>query len=147
MAGRALALFLACAVVAATSGCARYKRAKECDAFIRQVNAALRDVDQAAKSEKAPAKPSEMRELGDRYAKLSQDVAQMEISTPELKKLSEDYQKMADRAAKAARSIAEAIEKRDLEQAKAQNDEFDAVSKQETALVARINGLCKGEEQ
>jgi len=128
------------------SGCWRVTRAKECEAFISMVNASLREIDERSppQGERTPAKPSDMRALGDRYQKLAKDVAAADITTPELKGLAGEYRAMAERASATARRIADAIEKSDLEQAKAASDDFDRVSKQETDLVTRINGFCKG---
>jgi hypothetical protein len=138
------------ALIAATSvgvsACGRVKRGKECEAFISMVNAALREIDERspAEGDRTPAKPGDMRALADRYQKLAKDVAATEISTAELRGLAGEYQGMAERAAATARRIADAIEKGDLVQAKAASDDFDRVSKQETDLVTRINGFCKG---
>jgi len=128
------------------SGCWRMTRAKECEAFISMVNAALREIDERSppQGDRTPAKPSDMRALADRYQKLAKDVSAAEITTPELKGLASEYRGMAERAAATARRIADAIEKSDLEQAKAASDDFDRVSNQEKDLVTRINGFCKG---
>jgi hypothetical protein len=129
----------------AASACGR-QQTKECEAFISMVNAALREIDERSPpaGDRTPAKPGDMRALADRYELLAKDVGGTDIVTAELRGLAGEYKRMAERAAATARRIADAIEKGDLEQAKAASDDFDRVSKQETDLVGRINGFCKG---
>ncbi|MBX3131604.1 MAG: hypothetical protein KF718_33110 [Polyangiaceae bacterium] len=127
------------------SGCGNLKKTKECSAFIDRVNTALSVIQQhtnTAGKEDAKA-AADMKKLGELYEQLSKDVGALEITTPDLKTHTGEYQAMAAKAAAAARQVAEAIEKKDPQQAESAQTEFDKIVKQEDELVNKINGYCQ----
>jgi uncharacterized protein YoxC len=136
------ALVLAIAMLSV--GCGKIKKSKECKTFIDKVNASLKEIEKHTNTTgKDDAKAvAEMKTLADLYDQLSKDVAAMEITTPELKTQSTEYQTMANKAAATARDVAQAIETQDPEKADKAKKEFDQIVKQEDDLVNKINGFC-----
>lgn len=137
-------VMLLCLGALALSGCGKFKRAKECNAFIDKVNAALKEIEKRTSTPEGDEKVavSEMRELAKLYEKLSQDIAALGITTAELKKQATEYQQMATKAAATARQVADAIEGKDIDKATQAQKQFDLIVKEEDQLVSSINGLC-----
>ena len=137
-----LALLL---VVLALSACGRAKTAQECSVFIDKVNESLKRIEKHTQAEARDdtAAVAEMRRLADQYDTLANDVRALRITNRDLKKHALEYQKMAGRAAAAARQVARAVEAKDIQQAKEAQDAFDEIVKREDKLVARINALCQ----
>jgi hypothetical protein len=135
---------LLCMVLLGATGCGKFKRAKECNAFIDKVNVALKDIEKRTSAPEGDEKAAvgEMRELAKLYEKLSQDIAALGITSQELKKQAADYQQMATKAAGTARQVADAIEGKDIEKATAAQKQFDLIVKEEDQLVSSINQLC-----
>lgn len=134
----AVSLFLA--------GCGKFKKTKECNAFIEKVNTAIKEIEQhsASKAGDDAQVISEMKKLADLYDQLAKDVGALDITTPELKKHAGDYQAMCTKAATTARQVATAIETKNADQADTAQKEFDKIVKQEDDLVNQINGFCQG---
>jgi len=138
----ALAVLLSVPVLA---GCGRFKRTKECNAFIDKVNTSLKRIEVQTTSAGGDegADVATMRKLADLYQALGKDIAALQITTPELEQSATEYRQMANSAEDTARRVANAIEKKDLEQATAAQKQFDAIVKQEDQLITRINELCQ----
>lgn len=127
------------------TGCGKFKKTKECNAFIDKVNASIKEIEQhsASKGGDDAQVISEMKKLGDLYDQLAKDVGALEVSTPELKTHATNYQQMCTKAASTARQVATAIETKNPEQADSAQKEFDKIVKQEDDLVNQINTFCQ----
>ncbi|MFO0569913.1 MAG: hypothetical protein U0263_29980 [Polyangiaceae bacterium] len=127
------------------TGCGKFKKTKECNAFIDKVNASIKEIEQhsASKGGDDAQVISEMKKLGDLYDQLAKDVGALEVSTPELKTHATKYQQMCTKAASTARQVATAIETKNPEQADSAQKEFDKIVKQEDDLVNQINTFCQ----
>ena len=139
---------LAVALVACfslTTGCGKFKKTKECNAFIDKVNTAIKEIEQhsASKSGDDAQVIAEMKKLGELYDQLAKDVGALDITTGDLKKHAGDYQAMCTSAANTARQVASAIETKNKTQADAAQKEFDKIVKQEDDLVNQINTFCQ----
>ncbi|MBK7579109.1 MAG: hypothetical protein IPI67_02795 [Myxococcales bacterium] len=135
------------AITAAFSltGCGKFKKTKECNAFIEKVNTAIKEIEQhsASKGGEDAQVISEMKKLGELYDQLAKDVGALDVSTAELKAHSANYQQMCTKAASTARQVATAIETKNPDQAESAQKEFDKIVKQEDDLVNQINTFCQ----
>ena len=113
--------------------------------FIDKVNASLKQIEKHTQAEAKDdtAAVAEMRRLADQYDTLAGDVRALRITNRDLKKHALEYQKMASKAAAAARQVARAVEAKDVQQATEAQNAFDEIVKSEDKLVARINALCQ----
>jgi hypothetical protein len=127
-------------------GCGKFKKTKECNAFIEKVNTAIKEIEQhsASKAGDDAQVISEMKKLADLYDQLAKDVGALDITTPDLKKHAGEYQGMCGKAAQTARQVATAVETKNADQADNAQKEFDKIVKQEDDLVNQINGFCQG---
>lgn len=139
-----LAAFAISAALLVT-GCGKFKKTKECNAFIEKVNTAIKEIEQnsASKGGDDAQVISSMKKLGDLYEQLAKDVGALELTTPELKTHATTYKEMCTKAASTARQVATAIETKNPEQADSAQKEFDKIVKQEDDLVNQINGFCQ----
>lgn len=142
---RLLRLLIPVLGVAVVVACSRARTAQECSVFIDKVNASLKQIEKHTQAEARDdtAAVSEMRRLADQYDSLASEVRALRISNRELKEHALEYQKMAGRAAAAARQVARAVEAKDIQQATEAQNAFDEIVKHEDKLVARINELCQ----
>jgi hypothetical protein len=133
------------AVACFGSGCGKFKKTKECNAFIEKVNTAIKEIEQhsASKAGDDAQVISEMKKLADLYDQLARDVGALDITTPDLKKHAMEYQGMCTKAAQTARQVASAIETKNADQADNAQKEFDKIVKEEDDLVNQINGFCQ----
>jgi len=127
------------------TGCGKFKKTKECNAFIDKVNASIKEIEQhsASKGTDDAQVISEMKKLGELYDQLAKDVGGLDITTPDLKKHATAYQEMCTKAANTARQVAGAIETKNAGQADSAQKEFDTIVKQEDDLVNQINTYCQ----
>ncbi|HLV20300.1 MAG TPA: hypothetical protein VKZ49_05445, partial [Polyangiaceae bacterium] len=90
----ALAVLLSVPVLA---GCGRFKRTKECNAFIDKVNTSLKRIEVQTTSAGGDegADVATMRKLADLYQALGKDIAALQITTPELEQSATEYRQMA----------------------------------------------------
>jgi hypothetical protein len=75
--------------------------------------------------------------------KVAADTAAVQLTIPELRKMRDDYQKMAREIAKAERDLASAAEDRNAAKRSAAEAALDTVVKQEDPLVDQINKYCQ----
>jgi uncharacterized protein YoxC len=139
---------VALAVVALSftaTGCGKFKKTKECNAFIDKVNTSIKEIEQhsASKGTDDTQVVAEMKKLGELYDQLAKDVGALDITTPDLKKHATAYQEMCTKAANTARQVASAIETKNADQADSAQKEFDTIVKQEDDLVNQINTFCQ----
>ena len=133
-------------VTAVLLGCGKMKKTSECNTFIDKVNTSLQEIQKHTNSGSDKAQNiAAMKKVGDLYDKLGSEVSALDISTDELKKFATEYQAMCTKAAGAAKNVASALETDDVGKAEAASKEFDAVEKQEDALVDNINKFCQAQ--
>ena len=133
--------FGAC-VALALVGCGNARQG-ECSRLISAVNGGLTQLEAAQQQVKNdPTRTNELRSMADVMDKTAVDTAAIELTTAELKQLSQRYQTMAKDTAKNAREVAIAYEKHDAEgQRKAQIALNDAL-KLEDPIIDDINKFC-----
>ena len=138
-------LLLLALLAAPAVGCGKMKKTTECNAFIEKVNTSLKEIEKHTNTKGTDQKAAaqDMKKLAGLYDKLASDVAALGVTTPDLKKHSDDYQAMAKKAAETARQVAEAVETNNLEKAQTAQKEFDTIVKQEDQLVNNINTFCQ----
>lgn len=136
---RAAALAL---TVLAASGCGQ-KKIAECNAVVQVINAGVVSLEKAPKNEADPSGVSDLRAMADAMDKIAADAASVQLTLPELRKLRDDYQKMAKDIAKAERELASAAQDRDTARRTTAESTLDAAVKQEDPLVDQINKYCQ----
>jgi len=136
---RASALVL---LTAAVAGCGQ-KKITECNALVQVINAGVVSLEKAPKNESDPSGIADLRGMAAAMDKVAADVGGVQLTLPELKKLRDDYQKMARDIAKAERELADAAAERNATRRSAAEGALDAVVKGEDPLVEEINKYCR----
>jgi hypothetical protein len=138
-------LLVLLALLSTTIGCGKFRKTKECNAFIDKVNGSVKEIERlsAAKGEDDAQIAGNMRKIGELWDTLAKDVGAIDITTPDLKKNATEYQGMCTRAATTARAVATALENKNADQGVAAQKEFDKVVKEEDELVNKINTYCQ----
>ncbi len=126
-------------------GCGKFRKTKECNAFIDKVNSSVSEIERlsASKGEDEQQAIDNMKKIGDLWDALAKDVSAIDITTPDLKKHATEYQGMCTRAATTARQVATALESKNADQGDKAQKEFDRIVKEEDELVNKINGYCQ----
>jgi hypothetical protein len=116
-------VLIACSLL---TGCGKFKKTKECNAFIDKVNTAIKEIEKhsASKGGEDAQVIADMKKLADLYD-------------------ATNYQGMCVKAASTARQVASAIETKNSEQTDTAQKEFDKIVKQEDDLVSQINTFCQ----
>jgi DNA repair ATPase RecN len=135
----ALAL-VAAAVIA--SGCGQ-KKITECNAMIQVINAGMASIEKVPKNEADPTGVASLRALAEALDKVAADAGGVQLTLPELKKMRDEYQRIAKDIAKAERELATAAQDRDKARRDAAEAALDAVVKEENPLVEQINKYCQ----
>jgi hypothetical protein len=125
-----------------TAGCGQ-KKIAECNAVVQVINAGVVSLEKAPKNEADSSGISDLRAMADAMDKIAAEAQAVELTLPELKKLRDDYQKMAKEIAKAERDLAAAAQDRDSGRRAAAESMLDAAVKQEDPLVDQINKYCQ----
>src|SRR5690349_11906865 len=99
------------ALAATLTGCGQ-KRAAECDTLVKVINAGVIRLEKAPKNESDATGIADLKAMADAMEKVASDTAAVQLTVPELKKVRDDYQKMAREIAKAERELAKAAEDR-----------------------------------
>jgi hypothetical protein len=138
-------LLLLLALFSTTLGCGKFRKTKECNAFIDKVNGSVKEIERlsAAKGDDDAQAIANMKKIGDLWEALAKDVGAIDITTPELKKSATEYQGMCTRAAATARQVATALESKNADQGDTAQKEFDKIVKEEDELVNKINTYCQ----
>ncbi|HEY5956700.1 MAG TPA: hypothetical protein VIV60_09115 [Polyangiaceae bacterium] len=125
-------------------GC-KSTRDSECRNFVYAVNSRLGDIDRLTQQRPDGQRinAGEMRHLAELYQNLADKTDQLSIDQPELRTLREQYRAMVYDAARLARSIAESLDKKDIEAAMKAHSQFSAVVSREDELVTRVNAFCR----
>jgi len=138
--------FLSCAIVGAAllmgaTACGQ-KKISECNQLIEVINKGVESLNKSPKGAD-PTGAADLKSMADSMDKVAADAAKVELTIPDLKKYSADYQTMAKDVAKAARDMAAAAEAKDLAKINAAQASLDKAVKQEDPLVDSINKFCQ----
>jgi hypothetical protein len=128
---------------ASASGCGT-KKITECNNLVNQINAGVASLEKGAKQGGDPNDVAGLKAMAEAMDKVAGDTAKVEVSIPELKKFSTDYQGMTKEVAKAFRDMAAAAEAKDMDKINAAQQALDKAVKQEDPLVENINKFCSG---
>lgn len=133
------------ALLLLATGCHNATEETECSHFIEKVNGSLIEINKHTHITglDGPKMVAEMNTLADLYDKLARDIGAMSISTSELAARTEDYRRMAQSAATAARHLATAVKNKDVKAIDASDKEFKDVVSRESQLIASIDRVCK----
>lgn len=137
-------LLLASVAIPAASGC-RNVRYEECRAFVHAVNTRLGEIDRltARRADRQQVSSAEMRHLAELYEALADKTERVAMGSGELVQLRKDYREMVLEAARLARSIADALDAKNLELALKLHEQFGTVVSREDELVTRVNAFCR----
>lgn len=139
---RARAALCLVACLAVVLGC--NEKAKECQRFIGTVNKTLREIDARPqpKPDDVAAVAADRQALAEKYAALAEDVSKLKLSEPALIERAKRYSGLAKAAGASLTAGAQALKAGDPKAAEESQKQFDAVARDEAALVRDINDLC-----
>jgi hypothetical protein len=139
---RMLAPALLGLLAAASLGCGQ-KKITEGNAVVQVINAGVVSLEKAPKNEADPTGVSDLKAMAEAMDKVAADAAAVQLTLPELKKIRDDYHRMAKDIAKAERELASAAQERDAARRGAAESTLDAAVKQEDPLIDQINKFCQ----
>jgi hypothetical protein len=125
-------------------GCGQ-KKIAECNALVQVINASVTGLEKAPKTDVDPSGVSDLKAMADAMDKIAASASSVQLTLRDVKKLRDDYQKMAKDIAKAERELAQAAEDRDPGRRSTAETALDAAVKQEDPLVEQINKYCQAE--
>jgi hypothetical protein len=137
-----------------TAGCGQ-KKIAECDALAGVINANVTKLEKAPKNESDPTGIANVKAMAEEMDKVATTTAAVELTIPELKKVRDDYQRMAREIAKAERALALAAEERNASvndaakraaaeaAVKKADSALEAAVKAEEPLVDSLNKYCQ----
>lgn len=132
----------ALAVALLAVGCAD-KRVAECNGLVEVVNTAVQSLDRQPKPADDPTGVIGLRGLADAMDRAATSASKLALTSPELGKLSVDYQAMARDVAKAARDMAAAADAKDVPKVNASWASLEKAYNREEPLVEELNKLCQ----
>jgi len=138
---------MSCAIVAlallvGTAGCGQ-KKINECNQLIEVINKGVDSLNKASKTNSNdPTGTADYKTMADTMDAVAADAAKVELTVPDLKKLSQDYQAMAKDVAKAAREMVAAADSQDFAKVNTAKAAVEKAVKQEDPLVDNINKFC-----
>ena len=135
-------ILVLCLLAATAAGCGQ-KKIAECNAMVQVINSGVVALEKAPKTESDPTGVTDLRAMADAMDKVATDAGNVQLTLPELKKLRDDYQKMAKDIAKAERELAASAQDKDATKRNAAAATLDAAVKQEDPLVDQINKYCQ----
>lgn len=138
-------LVAAALLALAAAGCHNATQEAECGRFIDKVNSALVEINKHTRIKGLDGKQmvTEMNTLAKLYDQLAVDIGKTNITTSVLGAKAEEYRRMSQSAASAARHLATAVQDKDPKAVEAADKEFKQVVSRETALIADIDKVCK----
>jgi outer membrane murein-binding lipoprotein Lpp len=126
------------------TGCGEQKKVKECNSFVSAVNAGVDRVTKTINTvPDSGAAVNELRSLADEMEAISAETKKVQISLPDLQKISERYQTMVGDIAAAARELAVAVDSVDRENMTKAQGTLDQAVKREGPLVEDLNKYCQ----
>lgn len=133
---------LALALGSGVAGCGSKKHA-ECSELVGVINRGISSLEKGQKQEKNdPSGTLELRAMADTADKTADEAQKLELSLPETKGIAQRYGAMAKDVAKAAREIADAAEKKDLDRVAKGRTALTAAVEKEDPIVQELNKLC-----
>ena len=125
-------------------GCARFRKAKECDLLAKTVSGWLAKQPTPTGATTEPKKlAAETRATAARYEELDRELAALDVKSRELGRQVARYREIAVQSARALQDVAKALEGDNTELARKRRVEFDETVKAEAAVVAEINSVCR----
>ncbi len=139
-----LAAALWCGLLVIASGCGEHKKIKECRALIGVINQSVERIQKRASvAPDGGAAVAELRALAGDMDEIVNKAAKVELSLAELTKLRERYGAMVGEVAEAARKLAAAVDKVDVEKMTKAQNRMERAVKREDPLVEEINKYCQ----
>ncbi len=146
-------LILTLLLAPAALGCGQ-KKITECNALVTVINTGVLALEKAPKSETDQSGVSDLKAMAQAMDGVAGDTGAVQLTLPELKRLRDDYQKMAKDIAKAERELASAAQEQTsasdpdkraqaVARRTAAESTLDAAVKQEDPLVDQINKFCQ----
>jgi hypothetical protein len=139
---RALTTAALVLLAAAVAGCGQKKLA-ECNALVQVINGGVVSLEKAPKNDSDPSGIADLRAMAEAMDKIAAETANVQLTLPELKKMRDDYQKMAKEIARAERELASAAEERNAGRRSTAEGTLDGAVKLEDPLVDQINKYCQ----
>ncbi|TKD00807.1 hypothetical protein [Polyangium fumosum] len=136
------AAIVGAALLVGATACGQ-KKVGECNQLIEVINKGVESLNKTPKGGTDPTGANELKSMADAMDKVAADAAKVELTIPDLKKYSTEYQAMAKDVAKAARDMAAAAEAKDLAKINSAQAALDKAVKQEDPLVDSINKFCQ----
>ncbi len=125
-------------------GCGEQKKVKECNSFVSVINTGVDRVTKTLNTTPdSGAAVNELRSLADEMEAISAETKKVQLSMPDLQRISERYQKMVTDIAAAARELATAVDNVDGEKMTAAQTTLDQAVKREGPLVEELNKFCQ----
>jgi DNA repair ATPase RecN len=139
-----LPLLSAAALAAVLAGCGEQKKVKECNAFVGVVNGGVDRVQKNINT--APdggTAVNELNTLATEMDAIAAETGKIEVTLPELQKVSKRYQTMVGEIAAAARELATAVDNVDRDKMNSSQEKLDQAVKAEGPLVDELNKFCQ----
>jgi methyl-accepting chemotaxis protein len=139
------AMLLVCAGLAlSVAGCGNKKKIAECRAVISSINVDIEKIHKRIGSTpQGAAAVRELESLASGMEDAAEHVAEVDLSFGELEQHVKDYRDMAGEVARAARELAGAVDKVDLERIDKAEAALKAAMKREEPIVAAISTFCQ----
>ena len=126
------------------NGCGEQKKVKECNSFVTVINSGVDRVTKTINTvPDSGAAVNELRSLAEEMEAISGETKKVQLSLPDLQKISESYQKMVTDIAAAARELATAVDNVDREKMTEAQATLDQAVKREGPLVEELNKFCQ----
>jgi hypothetical protein len=119
------------------------KKITECNNLVQVINTGVQGLEKGGKVPSEDGGVTDLKSMADAMDKVAGDAARVELTVPELKKFSGDYQLMAKDVAKAAREMAAAAQAKDMKKMSDAQAAMEKAVKQEDPLVDSINKFCQ----
>lgn len=133
-------LIVGAALLLGVTGC--QKKSNECNQLIEVINKGVDNLNKMPKTAD-PTGAADLKTMADTMEKLATDASKVELTVPELKKFSGEYQTMTKDIAKSARDLAAAADAKDPAKINAAQAALDKATKAEDPLVDSINKFCQ----
>ncbi len=134
--------FVGVALLVGATGCGQ-KKINECNQLIEVINKGVDSLNKASKGTSNDLSgTADYKNMADTMDAVAADAAKVELTVPELKKLSSDYQAMAKEVAKSAREMVGAADSQDFAKVSTAKAAVEKAVKQEDPLVDSINKFC-----
>ena len=133
-----------CLLLAVSSGCGRFRKAKECGLLADAVAGWMKKgAAPSPAGADTPALVADARATAARYRELDRTLSEIKLDSDELTPLVRRYRQMAVDSAEALEEVARALTDADLERARKLRVDFDTTVRAEAPLVEEINATCR----